>query len=218
MGEKIRLAAADWDKIEAARKTDFLAHRGSRLLDALALASRGDDWEREIAPARAYLAACQAREVAEREEKEVALRREQEIAVEREQIKEASERSRRQRSRYVVAAVMLLLFGAVAAGAFVWQTKLYDIYWVRVATLLAEEAMRVFGPARALLAAMEGIGDSLPGLPQMQRVGYRALAQLRERRILEDPASQVQGVQFAPHQPIQNRGGGGSSGGLRPGS
>ena len=44
-------AAADWDKAEAARKPDFLAHRGSRLADAQALAARGPDWARAIAPA-----------------------------------------------------------------------------------------------------------------------------------------------------------------------
>ena len=69
-------AGGDWDKAEAARKPDFLAHRGSRLSDAQALASRGSDWEREIAPALAYLAACSARETAEREAKEAALARE----------------------------------------------------------------------------------------------------------------------------------------------
>jgi hypothetical protein len=69
-------AAADWDKAEATRKPDFLAHRGSRLADAQALAARGPDWARAIAPARSYLAACQAREVAEREEKEATLTRE----------------------------------------------------------------------------------------------------------------------------------------------
>jgi WD40 repeat protein len=74
----VLIAAVDWDKAETARKTDFLAHRGSRLSDAQALASRGPDWAREIAPAQAYLAACSQREIAEREEKEAALAREQE--------------------------------------------------------------------------------------------------------------------------------------------
>src|SRR5262249_56788173 len=73
----VLLAAADWEKAEAAHKPDFLAHRGSRLAEAQTLAARGGDWEREIAAARAYLAACQAREAAEREEKEAALAREQ---------------------------------------------------------------------------------------------------------------------------------------------
>src|SRR5262249_2155344 len=69
-------SAADWEKTEAARKPDYLAHRGSRLSDAQALSSRGPDWEHPIAPARPYLAACQAREIAERDEREAALTRE----------------------------------------------------------------------------------------------------------------------------------------------
>ena len=59
-------AATDWDRAEPERKPDFLAHRGSRLSDAQALASRGADWEREIAPARSYLTACERQEKAER--------------------------------------------------------------------------------------------------------------------------------------------------------
>src|SRR5215471_8696241 len=55
-----------------------LAHRGSRLSDAQALASRGPDWAREIARARAYLSACERCEIAEHQEKEAALVREKE--------------------------------------------------------------------------------------------------------------------------------------------
>src|SRR5262249_42764476 len=70
-------AAADWNKADAARQPDFLAHRGSRLADAQALALRGPDWERGLAPVRVYLAACAAREAAERAAREAALVREQ---------------------------------------------------------------------------------------------------------------------------------------------
>jgi hypothetical protein len=76
-------SAADWEKAEAARKPDYLAHRGSRLSDAQALSSRGPDWERQL-HLRRYLAAwgannqlvlrkaawhvtCKAEEVAVRE-------------------------------------------------------------------------------------------------------------------------------------------------------
>jgi hypothetical protein len=55
----------------------ILLHRGTRLLDAQTLRSRGPDWEVEIVPAAAYLAACQAREDAERKEKEAALAHEE---------------------------------------------------------------------------------------------------------------------------------------------
>lgn len=65
----VLLAAADWAKAEDLRKPDFLAHRGSRLTDSQALGLRGPNWAREIAPAQSYLAACQARENAERRSK-----------------------------------------------------------------------------------------------------------------------------------------------------
>jgi WD40 repeat protein len=97
-------AAADWEKAEAERKPDFLAHRGSRLADALTLASRDPDWAREIAPARTYLAACQARETAEREEKEAALAREKSRLAE---IAAAQERTSRlqRRTRWVLSII-----------------------------------------------------------------------------------------------------------------
>jgi len=88
-------AAADWDRAAAARKADFLAHRGSRLADAQALFSRGPDWAREIAPARAYLGACEQREKAERE-----------------------------RQRLVRAAIYVLLVGMIA-GLIGWINQSY---------------------------------------------------------------------------------------------
>jgi WD40 repeat protein len=77
-------AASDWDKAE--RNPDYLAHHGSRLLDANALRSRGLDWQRELAPASAYFIACQAQEEADREQKEAVLAREQAIIAERQRI------------------------------------------------------------------------------------------------------------------------------------
>jgi WD40 repeat protein len=94
-------AAADWDKAEEARKSDYLAHRGSRLSDAQALPARGPDWQREIAPAHAYLAACAAREEAERQAKEAALAREQ--------------RNLR-RARWALGIVFLLVMSVLAAA------------------------------------------------------------------------------------------------------
>lgn len=122
-------------------------------------------------------------------------------AAERSRIEQASDKSRRQRDRYLAIAVFLLLVSAFVGVLLLWQTRETNAYRVRVTALLADEALKVFGPARALLAVMEGIGDSLPELPEIQRVGYRALAQLRERRILEGHAAQVQSVQFAPRRP-----------------
>jgi WD40 repeat protein len=115
------LAATDWDKAEAQHKPDFLAHRGSRLAEALALAARGLDWEREIAPARAYLAACQAREAAEREEKEAALAREQARLGE---IAAAQTRTAhlQRRAHWTLAAMAVVV--ALGLGAGLWQYRI----------------------------------------------------------------------------------------------
>ncbi len=117
----VLLAAADWDKAEAAHKPDFLAHRGSRLAEAYALAARGPDWEREIAPAQGYLAACQAREAAEREEKEAALAREQARLAE---IAAAQSRTAhmQRRARWTLAAMAAVVVLGLGAGA--WQYRI----------------------------------------------------------------------------------------------
>jgi WD40 repeat protein len=105
-------AAADWDKAEAARRSDFLTHRGSRLADARALTARGPDWQRESAPAQFYLAACVARENEEREIKETALRREQ--------AQVARARKLQKRTGWALTAVFVAVIAALVA-AF-WQS------------------------------------------------------------------------------------------------
>jgi WD40 repeat protein len=117
----VLLAAADWEKAEAAHKPDFLAHRGSRLAEALTLAARGLDWEREIIPARAYLAECQAREAAEREEKEAALAREQARLAE---IASAQTRTAhlQRRAHWTLAAMAVVV--ALGLGAGLWQYRI----------------------------------------------------------------------------------------------
>ena len=94
-------AAADWDKSEAVHRPDFLAHRGSRLSDAQALASRGADWEREIAPARAYLAACAERETAERAREQVEIARTQKF---------------QRRAMLALTAVLLIVLAALGSA------------------------------------------------------------------------------------------------------
>jgi len=69
--DSVRLAAAEWAEAEDARKSDFLAHRGTRLAEAQALRRHGPNWAQEIAPAQAYLTACQEREANERRFKRV---------------------------------------------------------------------------------------------------------------------------------------------------
>jgi hypothetical protein len=67
--DTVRLAAAEWAEAEDARKSDFLAHRGTRLAQAQALRLRGPNWAQEIAPAQPYLTACQGREANEKRSK-----------------------------------------------------------------------------------------------------------------------------------------------------
>ncbi|MBG0802203.1 SUMF1/EgtB/PvdO family nonheme iron enzyme [Methylocystis sp. H4A] len=62
----VLLSAEEWSKTQDLRKADFLLHRGSRLAKAQALGFRGPNWAREIAAAKAYLAACAERESAEK--------------------------------------------------------------------------------------------------------------------------------------------------------
>jgi WD40 repeat protein len=118
-------SAADWEKAEAAHKPDYLAHRASRLSDAQALSSRGPDWERPIAPARAYLAACQAREIAEHDEKEAALAREQvrlaEVAAAQEQMTAAQARTAhvQRNAKWTLAAMAVAVAIGLAVG--LWQ-------------------------------------------------------------------------------------------------
>jgi WD40 repeat protein len=119
----VLIAAIDWNQADAALKPDFLVHRGSRLSDALALAARGPDWARETAFAQGYLAACRARETAEREEKEAALAREQARLAE---IAAAQARTARvQRwARWALAAVAVLIIAAIALVSWQYMTNL----------------------------------------------------------------------------------------------
>ena len=144
-------AAADWDKAEAARKPDFLAHRGSRLSDAQALASRGPDWEREIAPARAYLAACAARETAEREAKEAALARE--LA------QVARTRKLQKRAGLALAAVFVAVIAALAGA--LWQSYQTSKREAAVFASAAQVAFQQTGICeRALRMAVAGLPPS----------------------------------------------------------
>jgi WD40 repeat protein len=154
-------AAADWDKTEAERRPDFLAHRGSRLSDAQALASRGPDWEREVGPARAYLVACAAYEMAEREAKEAALAREQ--------AQVARTRKLQKRAGWALAAVFVAVM-AVLVGVL-WQSYQTS---KREAAVFASAGQVAFDPAgicdRALRMAVAG----LPPTEGASPISYRS--------------------------------------------
>ena len=112
--------AGDWERADASRKSDFLAHRGSRLSDAQALATRGADWEHAIAPASAYLTACQASEAAEREAKEAALAREQQRLAEIAAAQARTGRLQRRARAMLAALAVLVIFGL---GLGFWQHR-----------------------------------------------------------------------------------------------
>jgi hypothetical protein len=139
-------AAADWNKADAERKPDFLAHRGSRLSDAQALAARGPDWEREIVPARAYLAACAARETGESEAKEAALAREQ--------AQVARTRKLQKRAGWALAAVFVAVIAALAGA--LWQSYQTSRREAAVFTSVGETAFRSGPCYRASRLAVAG--------------------------------------------------------------
>ena len=120
MLDGVVMAANDWEKADAGHKQDFLAHRGSRLVDAQALPTRGEDWARHVAPAAGYLAACAEREAAERAEKEAALAREQarlsEIAA-----AQARTAHLQRRGRWTLAGLAAIV--ALGLGVGMWQYR-----------------------------------------------------------------------------------------------
>lgn len=105
-------AARDWEKADEADKTDFLLHRGSRLIDAVSLSARNAAWEHAIAPARTYIAQCVKRDAEERDDKERALARE------RDQVERTKRLQRR--AYWSLAAILLIILGL---GTLVYQER-----------------------------------------------------------------------------------------------
>jgi WD40 repeat protein len=122
-------------------------------------------------------------------------------AAEREREEKAAEKSRRQRDRNMGLAAFMICICAVILYFWYHQTIESNRFHARLTSLVADQTTKTFGPARGLLVALYGIDKGLPELPAMERAAYRALAQLRELRILRDeatPASPVRSVQFDP--------------------
>ena len=128
--EGVERAAGEW--AGNGRHDAWLDHRAERLADAERLAAR-EDFRRRLGEAGiAYLAACRAREEAERKDKEEALAREQarlaEIAAAQAQItaeqgRTASAQARTARmqrtARWTLAAAAVAIFIGLAVG--LWQ-------------------------------------------------------------------------------------------------
>jgi hypothetical protein len=177
-------AAVDWDKADAARRQDYLAHRGSRLADAETLAARGLDWAREITPARAYLAACAKREAAERAEKEAALAGERarlaEIAAAQDQIKLEQARTAHQQNRTTWA--LAAIGGAVALGLVAggWQYS----------TNLARQAQldRAFVRLLPALATSERLSGNLDSALRLSISAIGSVLRLDQSEVASSPA------------------------------
>ncbi len=120
----LRDAARDWDANAGA--ASWLAHLGARLEEAQALQARPDLFGQLNARDRSYLAACTAREDAERAEKaqaratEVALLK-AEAEREREAASAAHDRLRASRRLLMASILALALVGA--AGVYAWHLR-----------------------------------------------------------------------------------------------
>jgi WD40 repeat protein len=68
-------AAHEWQLAAEQSRLEFLVHRGTRLLYARQLATRGQDWAQEIATADDYLAACTERDASEEAQREASEKR-----------------------------------------------------------------------------------------------------------------------------------------------
>ena len=134
-------AAADWDKAEAVAQAGF--SRPSRIAPGRRAGARGARpglGARDCAGAAAYLAACQAREAAEREEREAALAREQ--------ARVARAKKLQRRVGWALATIAVL----VVIG-------LTGVYWQHAANIELQASLgaqqRQLGQARADLATAQ---------------------------------------------------------------
>jgi WD40 repeat protein len=130
--EGVDRAASEWAR--NGRLDSWLDHRGERLTAADVLATRDDFRMRLGATGAAYLAACRAREAAERQQQEAALAREQDRLA---QIAAAQTRTAhlQRRATWTLAAVVGIV--ALAIGVVWWQ------YEINVAQRRANEVARI---------------------------------------------------------------------------
>ena len=153
--EDVRRAAKIWRERDA--KAEWLAHRGLRLDEALAVAARADLAARLGAEARDYLAACQAREAAE-----VEVKRQAEAEAEafrRKRLADAealavSERRVARRTRRGLAAALVLLAATSAAALVAWTQWRDARDQARAALAAHEDSTEVARLARSELTAV----------------------------------------------------------------
>ena len=109
----------------------------------------------------------------------------QKIEAERQKANADLEVSRRQRDRAVagVFSVVLLLCAAVGYGYFVTTQKLR--LQAQAIALRAEAALEYESPPKAALIAFQSSKFNLPDVPEIERVLYRSVRDLREKRVFK---------------------------------
>jgi len=153
--EDVRRAAKIWRERDA--KTEWLAHRGLRLEEALAVRARADLTARLGAEARDYLAACEAREAAEAEAERAAAAQAEAFRQKRLADAEAlaaSERRVAQRTRRGFAASLVLLAAASAAALAAWTQWRNASEQTRAALAAHEDSTDVARLARSELTTV----------------------------------------------------------------
>jgi hypothetical protein len=122
----------------------------------------------------------------------------QRIEAERQKANADLEVSRRQRDRAVagVFSVVLLLCAAVGYGYFVTTQKLR--LQAQAIALRAEAALEYESPPKAALIALQSSKFNLPDVPEIERVLYRSVRDLQEKRVFETTGIAVLGVTYSP--------------------
>jgi WD domain, G-beta repeat len=101
-------------------------------------------------------------------------------------VKRATERQRRERNRVLALGGSIIAALALVGAFFMWQTtvarRTANINHAKSIALHAEDTLDHEGPAQAILIAMQASKTGLPNITENERVIYRSLRQLREKR------------------------------------
>ncbi|MEO0600886.1 MAG: TIR domain-containing protein, partial [Myxococcota bacterium] len=164
-------ASEEWSDAPDARREDFLMHRGSRLDDAVALADRGSEWQRELEPARGYLQAARSADDALREQQRRDFAR------------------RRGLQRALIGVLSVVLIGVLGLAAWlVLQTREVNRETSEVLAASAEAQVRDGAFDSALRLAMTAASSPSWLSPATDRAGS-VLAHAAHRNRLRVAAS-----------------------------
>jgi WD40 repeat protein len=101
-------------------------------------------------------------------------------------LKRVTERLRRERNRVLALGGSIIAALALVGAFFMWQTNVArrtaNINHAKSIALHAEDTLDHEGPAQSILIAMQASKAELPNITEHERVIYRSLRQLREKR------------------------------------